>query len=165
MTDLTHDHDRRNEQDNNRNASNVLIKIDNDRKRTSIDKISSIPVAIMSLVQSISIDSSSSIDTMSTIPSTDITQNLYENRDHFQAIFTNDSRFFDTSLHLFKSYASMGYISSNGIKTKTQLLSPLTGGHRHRWRTRLLGPRHHEHHPIDTLKALLTPTLLRKQGK
>jgi len=101
---------------------------------------------------------------MATLPSTDINNDLYENRDHYQVIFSNDSRFFDTSFHLFKSYVSLGYIASDENKSKHDLLSPLSHGQKHRWRTRLLGFHHHDH-PAATLKAWLTPTLLRKQDR
>jgi hypothetical protein len=92
---------------------------------------------------------------------------LYENRDHFQAIFSNDSRFFDTSLHLFKSYVELGHIESTEKKNKKFSMASLTAsgnGRKHRWRPRLLGFERHDHHN-GTLKGFLTPTLLRKHGK
>lgn len=42
---------------------------------------------------------------------------LYNDRDHYEIIFKNDSRFFDTSLHLFKSYRKRDYVR---IPTKTK---------------------------------------------
>jgi len=126
----------------------------------------------MSIVHSISVDSSSSTATMTTIPSIDLannlSNNLYEDRDHFQAIFSNDSRFFDTSLHLFKSYCALGYIQSNEEKNKkfdVPILTTASHGHKHRWRTRLLGLNYDNHNHNGVLKAFLTPTLLRKNGK
>ena len=92
---------------------------------------------------------------------------LYENRDHFQAIFTNDSRFFDTSLHIFKSYAALGHIELNEKKYRKYSIASLaapSNGRKSRWRPRLLGFEHHDHHN-GTLKGFLTPTLLRKHGK
>lgn len=125
----------------------------------------------MSIVHSNSMDSSSSIATMTTIPSTDHPNNsanqLYEDRTHFQAIFSNDSRFFDTSLHLFKSYSALGYIPSNEDKTHKHhipFLTAPTHGHRHRWKARLLGVNQENEHQNGTIKALLTPTLLKKPG-
>jgi hypothetical protein len=126
----------------------------------------------MSIVQSISIDSSSSTGTMATIPLTDdfidASNDLYENRDHFQAIFSNDSRFFDTSLHLFKSYSTLGYVHvDKDMKHNLHIESSLTtssNGHKHRWRKRLLGLNTNEN-SNGTLRAFLTPTLLRKQSK
>jgi len=114
-----------------------------------------------------SIKSTTSTSTMTTLPSNDLHNNtsndLYEDRDHFQAIFTNDSRFFDTSLHLFKSYAALGYIQFNDDKNSLSINSK-THGHKHRWRPRLLATNHSEHHHTGVLKAFLTPTLLRKSG-
>ncbi len=124
----------------------------------------------MSMSHSNSVDSSSSTATMTTIPPMDLANNssngLYDDHDHFQAIFSNDSRFFDTSLHLFKSYYALGYIESNNDKQKKPFLTTTTSnGQKHRWRTRLLGSGHdHENHN-GILKAFLTPTLLRKSGK
>jgi hypothetical protein len=126
----------------------------------------------MSIVHSISVDSSTSTATMTTIPPIDLANNssngLYEDRDHFQAIFSNDSRFFDTSLHLFKSYCTLGYIQSKqekSPKVHVPFLSTTTShGHKSRWRTRLLGSNHSNNHENGILKAFLTPTLLRKSG-
>jgi hypothetical protein len=128
----------------------------------------------MSIPHSVSVDSSSSTATMTTISPMDLENNssneLYEDHDHFQAIFSNDSRFFDTSLHLFKSYYALGYIESNNDKQKKLHVPFLTttttsNGQKHSWRTRLLGSSHdHENHN-GILKAFLTPTLLRKSGK
>ncbi len=126
----------------------------------------------MSIGHSISVDSSSSTATMTTIPSIDLannlSNNLYEDRDHFQAIFSNDSRFFDTSLHLFKSYCALGYIPSNEEKNKkfgVPILTTASHGHKHSWRPRLLGLNYHSDNHNGVLKAFLTPTLLRKNGK
>ncbi|CAF2405861.1 unnamed protein product [Rotaria sp. Silwood2] len=123
----------------------------------------------MSLLHSISIDSSSSTTTMTTLSPMDIPNDssnvLYENREHFQAIFTNDSRFFDTSLHLFKSYCALGYIQTDDAKTKRLNLPFLTttsNGHRQRWKARLLGITPNNDNSNATIKAFLTPTLLRK---
>ena len=127
----------------------------------------------MSIVHSNSVDSSSSTATMTTLPSSsDLPNNtanqLYEDRTHFQAIFSNDSRFFDTSLHLFKSYCGLGYIPSNESKSRKHhvpFLTAPTHGHRHRWKARLLGSNQENDHQNGTIKALLTPILLRKSGK
>ncbi|CAF0891518.1 unnamed protein product [Rotaria sp. Silwood1] len=107
---------------------------------------------------------------MSTLSPTDLPNDasnvLYENREHFQAIFTNDSRFFDTSLHLFKSYCALGYIQTGDEKAKKNSFPFLTispHGYRHRLKTRLLGITHNNNNSTETIKALLTPTLVRKQ--
>jgi hypothetical protein len=109
---------------------------------------------------------------MATIPSadlpTDLSNDLYEDRDHFQAIFTNDSRFFDTSLHLFKSYYALGYIQGDDEKNKKlygPTLTTTTNGRKHRWRPRLFGLSHKNENLNETIKAFLTPTLLRRNGK
>ena len=126
----------------------------------------------MSTVQSISVESSSSTTTMATISSSDhpidSSNGLYEDRDHFHAIFTNDSRFFDTSLHLFKNYLALGYIQADDGKHKKHngpALTTTSNGRKHRWRPRLLGLNHNQDNLNGTLKAFLTPTLLRKNSK
>jgi hypothetical protein len=125
----------------------------------------------MSLLHSISVDSSSSTATMATIPTGDLANNnsngLYEDRDHFQVIFSNDSRFFDTSLHLFKSYCALGYIQTNNEKNNkfhVPILTTTTDEHKHRWRPRLLGLNNNNNNN-GILKAFLTPTLLKKKGQ
>jgi hypothetical protein len=50
---------------------------------------------------------------------------LYNDRQNYQVIFTNDSRFFDTSLHLFKSYCDLEYIKSDKKKSRKSLLYPM----------------------------------------
>lgn len=123
----------------------------------------------MSIVRSISIDSTSSTGTMQAIDLAKNSSNgLYDDGDHFQAIFTNDSRFFDTSLHLFKSYSALGYIQINDEQYRKHLapnLQTTSNGHKHRWRPRLLGLNHNNDNQNGTLKAFLTPTLLKKQSK
>lgn len=129
----------------------------------------------MSMSRSASIDSSASTATATTFSHVDLpvdsSNGLYEDREHFQAIFTNDSRFFDTSLHLFKSYYELGYISadedkSNNLPVPT-LSSATSRTSKHRWRPRLL--RLHHDHPHDnhhgTIKGFLTPILLRRTGE
>ena len=124
----------------------------------------------MSLKHSASIDSTSSTATMATVsPQIDQANGLYEDRDHFQAIFSNDSRFFDTSLHLFKSYCMLGYIQSNEEKPrKLQLPFGSTAsfrGQKHRWRPRLFTSHSTNEHENGVSKVFLTPTLLRKSSK
>ena len=129
----------------------------------------------MSMSRSVSIDSSASTATVTTFSPADLpgdaSNGLYEDREHFQSIFTNDSRFFDTSLHLFKSYFALGYIpieveKHNNLQVPS-LNTATSRGRKHRWRPRLLGL--HNHHPQEnhhsTLKGFLTPILLRKTGK
>ncbi|CAF1106493.1 unnamed protein product [Rotaria sordida] len=123
----------------------------------------------MSILHSISINSSSSTATMTTLSPTDLPNDssniLYENREHFQSIFSNDSRFFDTSLHLYKSYCTLGYIQADDEKPKKLHIPflPITSnGYRHRWKSRLLGLTHNDDNSNGTIRALLTPTLLRK---
>jgi hypothetical protein len=126
----------------------------------------------MSLAHSTHAGSSSSIATMTTLSPTDLAPDssniLYEDRDHFQSIFTNDSRFFDTSLHLFKSYCSLGYIELENDEKHKKLHIPFlttsSNGHKHRWRTRLLGIGYNNDNHHGPIKAFLTPTLLKKNG-
>ncbi|CAF3788015.1 unnamed protein product [Rotaria magnacalcarata] len=113
--------------------------------------------------------SSSSIVSDATLTQNDLandSSNLrYENRDHFQSIFTNDSRFFDTSLHLFKSYAALGYIQSNTNDNKNipvPILTTESHGRRHRMKARLLNLTNNPDTSKGALKDFLTPTLLRK---
>lgn len=100
----------------------------------------------------------------------DTSNRLYDDRDHFQSIFTNDSRFFDTSLHLFKSYAELGYISFGDEQNQHFELPNVTAtshGLRHRWKLRLLSLANGaqiNHTPNGKLKGFLTPTLLKKNG-
>jgi hypothetical protein len=127
----------------------------------------------MSLVHSYSVDSTSSTATIATLPfQNDLANNssngLYEDRNHFQAIFSNDSRFFDTSLHLFKSYCTLGYIQSKEEKSR-KLHVPFISttsfrGHKHRWRPQLFTSKSTNEHENRILKAFLTPTLLRKSS-
>jgi hypothetical protein len=129
----------------------------------------------MSIRRSLSIDSTSS---SATIPTTqkndqpiDSSNILYNDRQHHQTIFSNDSRFFDTSLHLYKSYRSLGYIKLDTEKSKRRLFSsssstlkPLPNGSNNRWRPRIAGfsSNHDIHgHPNGTLK----PPFLKNQGK
>ena len=76
----------------------------------------------MSLDNSIGINSTTSSTTISTKQLDeeimDPSNILYNDRQHYQNIFTNDSRFFDTSLHLFKSYRTLGYINLDNKKSK-----------------------------------------------
>ncbi|CAF0821876.1 unnamed protein product [Rotaria sp. Silwood1] len=76
----------------------------------------------MSLTHSVSTNSTSSSATVSTMPpnkeTIDPSNILYNDRQNYQAIFSNDSRFFDTSLHLFKSYCELGYIQLDNKKSK-----------------------------------------------
>ncbi|CAF3609631.1 unnamed protein product [Rotaria socialis] len=113
--------------------------------------------------------SSSSIVSDATLTQNDLANNSsnlrYENRDHFQSIFTNDSRFFDTSLHLYKSYAALGYIQSNAHDNKNIPVPILTAGshgRRHRMKARLLNLTNNTDTSKGAIKAFLTPTLLRK---
>ncbi|CAF0990123.1 unnamed protein product [Rotaria sordida] len=76
----------------------------------------------MSLKYSASTNSISSSTTVPTIPlneeTIDPSNILYNDRQNYQIIFSNDSRFFDTSLHLFKSYCDLGYIQLDNKKSK-----------------------------------------------
>jgi len=83
-----------------------------------------------------SVTRSSSTDSLSSSNTTAITQLneqqidpsniLYNDRQNYQIIFTNDSRFFDTSLHLFKSYCGLGYIQVDNKKLRKNLFSSST---------------------------------------
>jgi len=83
-----------------------------------------------------SVTRSSSTDSLSSSNTTAITQLneqqidpsniLYNDHQNYQIIFTNDCRFFDTSLHLFKSYRDLGYIQLDDKKSKKHLFSTST---------------------------------------
>ena len=55
-------------------------------------------------------NSSSSSNTNASNNNNENSNVLYNDREHYEIIFKNDSRFFDTSLHLFKSYRKRGYL-------------------------------------------------------
>jgi len=84
----------------------------------------------MSTTHSIDTDSTSSSNTMPTRSwneqQIDPSNILYNDHQNYQIIFTNDSRFFDTSLHLFKSYRDLGYIPLDNKKSKKSLFSTST---------------------------------------
>jgi len=79
----------------------------------------------MSTTHSIDTDSTSSSNTMPTRSwneqQIDPSNILYNDHQNYQIIFTNDSRFFDTSLHLFKSYRDLGYIPLDNKKSKKKV--------------------------------------------
>ena len=77
----------------------------------------------MSVRRSVSSDSSSSTNTASAVAGNDASNLLYNDRQNYQIIFKNDSRFFDTSLHLFKSYCDLGYVKSENEKSKRRFFS------------------------------------------
>ena len=128
----------------------------------------------MSITHSISNDSTSSSATISTIQRNDqpidASNILYNDRQHYQTIFTNDSRFFDTSLHLFKSYRGLGYIKLDNEKPKRRLfpsssstLKPFSNGSNNRWQPKLAGfSSNHDIH--GNINGTLRPPLLRNYG-
>ena len=72
----------------------------------------------MSSTPSISTSSTSSSNATHRMPSNgqddlDPSNRLYNDHHNYQIIFSNDSRFFDTSLHLYKSYRKLGYIQAS----------------------------------------------------
>lgn len=122
----------------------------------------------MSATNSISTDSISSSIQMNE-QQIDPSNILYNDHHNYQTIFTNDSRFFDTSLHLFKSYYDLGYIKSNDKKLKqnvypasTDTLKPpsslSSNGHHSRWRPKPAGF-------SSTHDKTLKPTFSRNQSK
>lgn len=72
-------------------------------------------------VRSVSSDSSSSSTTTASSRVNDSSNLLYNDRQHYQVIFNNDSRFFDTSLHLLRSYRQEGYLQLTTEKKKRRL--------------------------------------------
>ncbi|UJR28027.1 hypothetical protein I4U23_009286 [Adineta vaga] len=92
---------------------------------------------------------------------------LYNDHQNYQIIFTNDSRFFDTSLHLFKSYCDLGYIQSNQKKSKKSLQSSSsnafelqTNGFNSRWRPKPAGfSSNHDNN--RNINATLKPSFVR----
>jgi len=81
----------------------------------------------MSITRSISTNSTSSSNITPTVQPNgqriDPSNILYNDHQNYQTIFTNDSRFFDTSLHLFKSYCDLGYIKLHNKKSKKNLFA------------------------------------------
>lgn len=75
----------------------------------------------MSRRRSDSNHSSSSSNTTTSANNRENSNVLYNDCEHYEVIFKNDSRFFDTSLHLFKSYRKRGYLPP---KTKKRGKSP-----------------------------------------
>jgi hypothetical protein len=130
----------------------------------------------MSLKYSLSTSSTSSSATMSTTQPNeqpiDPSNILYNDRQHYQIIFTNDSRFFDTSLHLFKSYCDVGYIKLDNKKKRKSLLSssstntlrPLSNGVNIPLRTKSIGFSSNHDNQTNSNGALKTP-FLRNHGK
>lgn len=100
----------------------------------------------MSMSYSIhSTDSTSSSNTMPTNQQQlDPSNILYNDHQNYQIMFTNDSRFFDTSLHLYKSYRESGYIQSNKKKPKKSLFSSSTN---------MLKPQSNGHHDHERSKS------------
>lgn len=83
----------------------------------------------MSLSHSISTDSTSSLNTtpahqQSNEQGMDPSNILYNDHQNYRTIFSNDSRFFDTSLHLYKSYKKLGYVPNNKKPKKSKFSSP-----------------------------------------
>ncbi|CAF2396789.1 unnamed protein product [Rotaria sp. Silwood2] len=105
----------------------------------------------MSLKHSVSTNSTSSSATVPTMPPNEETFDpsniLYNDRQNYQIIFSNDSRFFDTSLHLFKSYCELGYVQLDNKKSKrnsyasssTNAPKPPSNGLSSRWRPKPTG--------------------------
>jgi len=115
----------------------------------------------MSTTNSISTDSTSSMNEQKMDPS----NILYNDHQNYQIIFTNDSRFFDTSLHLFKSYCDLGYIQLNDKKSKKKLntLKPQANGHENRSRSQTGFSSNHNFN--GNHDATLKPPFSRKHGK
>jgi hypothetical protein len=88
---------------------------------------------------------------------------LYNDHQNYQIIFTNDSRFFDTSLHLYKSYRKSGYIQSDNNKkskkslfpSSSNMLKPESNGDKHHVRSKSTGFR--TNHEFDGYDATLKP--------
>ena len=88
---------------------------------------------------------------------------LYNDHQNYQTIFSNDSRFFDTSLHLYKSYRKLGYIPIDNKKSKkskvpnaTHISKAQSNGHSNHVRSKSTGARtNHQSngHTDGTLKA------------
>ena len=130
----------------------------------------------MSLSQSISTGSTSSSNTIPPMqlnePEMDPSNILYNDHQNYQTIFTNDSRFFDTSLHLYKSYRKLGYIQSDKrkplkvtvIPPSTNTLKPQINGYHHQSRSKSTGSanNHRTHLKND---ETLKPQFSRNNGK
>jgi hypothetical protein len=100
----------------------------------------------MSVTKSVSTDSTSSSTQMNE-QQMDPSNILYNDHQNYHTIFTNDSRFFDTSLHLFKSYCDLGYIQLDDKKSQKSSFSnsintlkpPQSNGYHSRWRSKPTG--------------------------
>ena len=125
----------------------------------------------MSIAHSVSTDSTSSSTHANEQP-IDPSNILYNDHQNYQIIFSNDSRFFDTSLHLFKSYSDLGYIPIENKKFKKRLFSTTTTttpstfkssstGHHNRWKSKATGFNNGHTKDDDTLK----PSFTRNNGK
>jgi hypothetical protein len=96
---------------------------------------------------------------------------LYNDRENYQIIFTNDSRFFDTSLHLFKSYRDLGYIQldnkkskKNGYSSSSNTMKTQTNRFNGSWRTKPSGFSSN-HTANGNPNGKLKSPFLRQQGK
>lgn len=81
---------------------------------------------LMSISHSVSTGSTSSSNTTPAHPQSngqemDPSNILYNDHQNYQVIFSNDSRFFDTSLHLYKSYKKLGYAPNNKKPKKSKI--------------------------------------------
>jgi hypothetical protein len=126
---------------------------------------------MMSVTHSVGTDSTSS----STQPNEqlmDPSNILYNDHQNYHTIFTNDSRFFDTSLHLFKSYCNLGYIQLDDKKSNKSLFPnstntlkpPQSNGHHNRWRSKPTGfSTNHDINGHDD--GTLKPPFPRRNGK
>lgn len=96
---------------------------------------------------------------------------LYNDRQNYQIIFSNDSRFFDTSLHLFESYRDRGYVEVEKKKSKkkpsynSNNLKPSSNGFNGRWRPRTSGFSSNNTNQRNSNGLTNTPSFLRNRSK
>lgn len=112
----------------------------------------------MSLTPSMSTSSTSSSNTNHRMQSNeqddlDPSNRLYNDHQNYQIIFSNDSRFFDTSLHLYKSYRKLGYIQATSRNRKNDsrlnLTNTLQTSNNNLSNTKSSGVNHHRRNDND----------------
>ena len=129
----------------------------------------------MSRNRSDSNHSNSSSNTTASANTNENSNVLYNDREHYNVIFENDSRFFDTSLHLFKTYRQRGYVPSSYKKNrgKSPHLNPSSSSHTLRstsngglWRSKQIGFNSTQNvNGVAATPSIIKPQFQRNQGK
>ena len=124
----------------------------------------------MSSTRANSSSSSSTVSGQTTsVQYNDPSNMLYNDSEHYQNIFKNDSRFFDTSLHLFQCYRNLGYIESNYQKAKKRGFSTTSNSNTVRSGSNGLDTLFRSRQPgfssNQNMNGTLKPNLTRNAGK